>query len=100
MSWVAGQSLPPASGYERSADPEGSAVFNPNSTSYTVIKHAANRIYDDHYWAEDAIVMERNSRDFASRIQRINENAEAICEVLMAHPRGSDRTYLWAFCPC
>lgn len=32
--------------------------------------------------------MERNSRDFVSRIDRINSGAEAICEVLQAHPRG------------
>ena len=45
-------------------------------------------MHEDNYWAEDAIFMERNSRDFVSRIERININAEAICEVLNAHNRG------------
>jgi cystathionine beta-lyase/cystathionine gamma-synthase len=32
--------------------------------------------------------MERNSRDFVLRNERINSNAEAICNVLRSHPRG------------
>ena len=44
----------------------------------------------DNYWAEDAIFMERNSRDFVSRIDRINANAEAVCDVLRNDPRGKD----------
>ena len=39
--------------------------------------------YEDVYWPEDAIVMERNSRDFLARIKKINENAEMICSKLM-----------------
>lgn len=45
--------------------------------------------YEDNYWLEDAIFMERNSRDFASRIQRINMNAEAICNELRDSPIGT-----------
>jgi cystathionine gamma-synthase len=44
--------------------------------------------YKDNYWAEDAIFMERNSRDFVSRIQRINFSAEAICNTLRASSSG------------
>ncbi len=33
--------------------------------------------------------MERNSRDFVSRIDRINTNAEAICDKLKASPIGT-----------
>lgn len=32
--------------------------------------------------------MERNSRDFESRIKRIDQNAEAICQTLKASPIG------------
>lgn len=60
----------------------GSAILNPNGRYYAGLKAAAVREYDDTYWAEDAVFMERNSRDFASRIERINTNAEAICDVL------------------
>ena len=44
--------------------------------------------YEDNYWPEDAIFMERNSRDFRSRIARINGNAEAVCETLHKSPTG------------
>lgn len=44
--------------------------------------------YEDNYWAEDALFMERNSRDFVSRIARINTNAEAICDCLRASGHG------------
>jgi cystathionine gamma-synthase len=37
--------------------------------------------------------LERNSRDFVSRIARININAEAICDVLMQHPRIKQVNY-------
>jgi cystathionine gamma-synthase len=63
----------------------GSAVLNPHGLYYEALKAVATKIYEDNYWAEDVIVMERNSRDFVSRIKRINRNAEAICDVLGAH---------------
>ena len=52
-----------------------------------------DREYEDNYWAEDAIFMERNSRDFVSRIERINKNAEAICQTLAASPVGRCSIY-------
>lgn len=64
----------------------GSAVFNPESRYYAGLKDAAARLLEDTYWPEDAIFMERNSRDFASRIDRINVNAEAIAELLLTQP--------------
>ncbi|TPX18120.1 uncharacterized protein E0L32_002629 [Thyridium curvatum] len=64
----------------------GSLILNPRGRFYGALKSAAAALYDDAYWPEDVIFMERNSRDFASRIDRINSNAEAICEVLRASP--------------
>lgn len=64
----------------------GSAIFNPNSRYYQSLKNFTQREYEDTYWPEDVIFMERNSRDFVSRIERINTNAEAICDVLRSHP--------------
>ncbi|KAK4229289.1 putative cystathionine gamma-synthase [Podospora fimiseda] len=61
----------------------GSAIFNPNSRYYSALKDFARTSFEDTYWPEDVMFMERNSRDFASRIDRINANAEAICEVLL-----------------
>ncbi|KAL1881380.1 hypothetical protein VTK73DRAFT_4387 [Phialemonium thermophilum] len=64
----------------------GSAVLNPNSRYYVDLKAVADKEFEDTYWAEDVIFMERNSRDFASRIDRINANAEAICRTLIGSP--------------
>ncbi|KAI1332249.1 pyridoxal phosphate-dependent transferase [Xylariaceae sp. FL0255] len=64
----------------------GSLVLNPTSRYYAAIKRAMAEIFEDTYWVEDIVFMERNSRDFITRIDRVNSNAEAICAVLHAHP--------------
>ena len=69
----------------------GSAILNPKGPFYPLLKQTWNREHEDNYWAEDAIFMERNSRDFVSRIDRINANAEAVCEVLRQDPKGMSR---------
>ncbi len=63
----------------------GSAILNPRGLFYRALKDVYTRNYEDNYWAEDLIFMERNSRDFVSRIERINRNAEVICDVLGTH---------------
>ena len=64
----------------------GSAIINPRSQYYKLLKQVAKTQYEENYWAEDVIFMERNSRHFVSRIERINDNAEVICNVLQKHP--------------
>jgi len=64
----------------------GSAVLNPQSRMYADLKQTLEHEYEDNYWAEDAVFMERNSRDFISRIDRINTNAEAIASTLQSCP--------------
>ncbi|KAK4041029.1 pyridoxal phosphate-dependent transferase [Parachaetomium inaequale] len=64
----------------------GSAIFNPNGRYYAALKEWARTEYEDTYWPEDVMFMERNSRDFVSRVDRINANAEAICDVLKDSP--------------
>ncbi len=86
MSWAegVGQHL----GIADSADLFCSSVLNPQGQYFSLIKKHLDTNYEDNYWAEDAIFMERNSRDFVSRIARINVNAEAICDVLRVSPHG------------
>ncbi|KAI9680781.1 MAG: Structural maintenance of chromosomes protein 6 [Caeruleum heppii] len=60
----------------------GSAVLNPTGRYYDTLKQTNRIEYEDCYWAEDVLFLERNSRDFVSRIGRINANAEAICRTL------------------
>ena len=66
----------------------GGAILNPRGKFYAQLKETWEREHEDNYWAEDAIFMERNSRDFVSRIDRINANAEAVCEILRKNARG------------
>ncbi|KAG0231856.1 hypothetical protein BGW42_008605 [Actinomortierella wolfii] len=65
----------------------GSLVLNPQRKHYAALKEAMSREYEDMMWQEDAIFMERNSRTFQSRIRRIDENTEALCDFLIAHPK-------------
>lgn len=67
-----------------------SAIVNPKGRYYDVLKQTWEADYEDNHWAEDSVFLERNSRDFVPRIERINANAEAICDVLRTHPRGME----------
>ena len=57
-------------------------VLNPNSVHYAKLRGHLSATYEDAYWGEDAIYMERNSRDFQRRINLINHNTETIAEFL------------------
>ncbi|OAA49522.1 cystathionine gamma-synthase [Metarhizium rileyi] len=71
----------------------GSVILNPSSRYYDQIKKAMSYIFEDTYWPEDAIFMERNSRDFLTRVDRVNTNAEAICVTLQEHASVKDIFY-------
>jgi cystathionine gamma-synthase len=70
-----------------------SAVLNPEGRYFELLKTKLETDYEDNYWAEDAIFMERNSRDFVSRSDRVNTNAESICDVLQSHPKQVKEVY-------
>ncbi|EER23110.1 Cystathionine gamma-synthase, putative [Coccidioides posadasii C735 delta SOWgp] len=71
----------------------GSAVYNPHGRYYQALRDILEREYEDNYWAEDAIFLERNSRDFVSRIERINASAEALTARLKASSLVKDLYY-------
>lgn len=71
----------------------GSMILNPRSRYYQKLKQHLEENYEDNHFEEDSVVLERNSRDFVSRIQRINENAEVIADTLRAHPRVKQVNY-------
>ncbi|KKZ62075.1 cystathionine gamma-synthase [[Emmonsia] crescens] len=71
----------------------GSAVFNPHGQYYQKLKAILETEYEDNYWGEDAIFLERNSRDFVSRIERINSATEEITAQLKASPLIKDLYY-------
>ncbi|KAJ3573468.1 hypothetical protein NP233_g2415 [Leucocoprinus birnbaumii] len=63
----------------------GSLVLNPNSKHYPLLKQHLSKTYIDTYFNEDAIYLERNSRDFKHRISQIDKNTESICDFLYSH---------------
>jgi len=64
----------------------GTLVFNNSQRLFRNLKDALQQQYEDNYWPEDAVFMERNSRDFVSRIERINVNAETMAHTLKKSP--------------
>ncbi|KAL1851777.1 Cystathionine gamma-synthase [Paecilomyces lecythidis] len=64
----------------------GSAVLNPHGPFYRDLKDTFEAEYEDLVWAEDAVFLERNSRDFISRIEKINTTTEAVTDLLKASP--------------
>lgn len=69
----------------------GSMVVNPKGRHAGEIREVLVQggEYEDNYWGVDAVFMERNSRDFARRVQRIDANAEALATMLHARLGGS-----------
>ena len=63
----------------------GGFILNPKAPFYSTLKPALEAMYEDNVWIEDAITLERNSRDYITRIDRINQNAEAVCDFLHNH---------------
>ncbi|PYH95207.1 cystathionine gamma-synthase [Aspergillus ellipticus CBS 707.79] len=64
----------------------GSAVLNPHGQYYRSLKDTYAQEYEDNLWAEDAVFLERNSRDFVSRIDKINKTTEEITAMLESSP--------------
>lgn len=53
---------------------------------YHTLKKYFDDEYEDLFWAEDALYLERNSRDFAERSAKINETALATVDLLQQNP--------------
>jgi cystathionine gamma-synthase len=64
----------------------GSVIFNRNRPFYSELKTAFERGYRDALFAEDAIVLERNSRDYAARMPRINDSTLKLVDDLAGRP--------------
>lgn len=57
-------------------------MLNPEGRRAQILHEHLTATYEDTYWPEDAVFMERNSRDFQRRIDVINHNAETIADLL------------------
>lgn len=65
-----------------------SLVLNPQGRYYDVLKAQLSSTYEDAYYGEDALYMERNSRDFVRRIKAIDQNTEAVCDLLRSRSQA------------
>ncbi|WCJ60398.1 PLP-dependent transferase [Fontisphaera persica] len=69
------------------ADAMGGAVIcNPRSPFYEPLKQILRAHHEDLLWGEEAMIIERQARDFPSRMERHNANGLWIAEKLRAHP--------------
>ncbi|KAJ2554154.1 Cystathionine gamma-synthase [Coemansia sp. RSA 1933] len=67
----------------------GSLVLNPARPLYQRLHSAMGSVYEDLLWSEDAVFLERNSRDFMKRVPQINGNALAVAELLRSSSKVS-----------
>ncbi|KAJ7147529.1 pyridoxal phosphate-dependent transferase [Mycena crocata] len=71
----------------------GSLCLNPQGRHYAELKAHMDTDYEDMYFDEDAIYMERNSRDFKRRVKVIDTNAEAVCDFLHSKSAAGGVTF-------
>ncbi|KAK4556308.1 Cystathionine gamma-synthase [Recurvomyces mirabilis] len=71
----------------------GSMILSPQSRYYSKLKQVQETDYEDKMFEEDALYLERNSRDFILRTDRINVNAEIVANMLRAHPAVKQVNY-------
>ena len=71
-------------------------VLNPNQKYYKAIKAYQDKEFEDLMWCEDALFLERNSRNFKPRSKIINANAEALCDYLSLSSKG-ENTWVFAW---
>lgn len=66
----------------------GALTVNPRSPWHAWFRREleAELATHDLLWAEDAVVLEENSRDFTDRVPRMNANAEILTDFLKSHP--------------
>ena len=63
----------------------GLLVLNPDSDIYNDSHELLNKKFLNDSYYDDLKILEKNSRDFSSRIQKINTNTEFICDYLKSH---------------
>lgn len=71
----------------------GSIVLNRERPYYDRLKALLAEESEDIFYGEDAVVLERNSRDVAERIPKINDNAARLVAFLSEQPQVADVYY-------
>lgn len=69
-------------------------VLNPDSRCYADLKMIQADTYEDTYNNEDALFLERNSRNFLPRIEKIDRNTEELCDFFWNHKENHPESTL------
>ncbi|WPK26805.1 hypothetical protein PUMCH_004166 [Australozyma saopauloensis] len=64
----------------------GSLILNSSLPLYEKLKEYFTSNYEDNYWAEDALYLERNSRDFETRSMKVNKTSLAVVDLFNKSP--------------
>ncbi|KAL1704808.1 pyridoxal phosphate-dependent transferase [Schizophyllum commune] len=67
----------------------GGLVLNPRGRHYAKLRAHLDTTYEDVVFEQDALYLERNSRDFRRRIKVIDANTEAACDFFHARSLAS-----------
>ncbi len=65
----------------------GSVVVRADSPFHGALRAELAEVAEDALWDGDAIALEANSRDFESRVHRMNASGEALFDFLNGHPK-------------
>lgn len=65
----------------------GSLLLNNGSPFYERFRTYLEETHEDLWWPEDAEVLCGYAHDFPERVRKINQNAETLCDFLIAHPK-------------
>ncbi|CCE65389.1 hypothetical protein TPHA_0L00330 [Tetrapisispora phaffii CBS 4417] len=79
----------------------GSMVLNPQEKLYQFAQLFLNQLgeYENYVWCEDAIILERNSRDFIPRSITINHNSEYLINEVLLPNEGPDKIFKKIYYP-
>lgn len=64
----------------------GCLALNKKGANYDKLKKFMDEDYEDFFWDQDAIYLERNSRDFQERSKVMNHNAEEVLKLFQDCP--------------
>jgi cystathionine gamma-synthase len=66
----------------------GSLVLNQRGRHFQSLKLIQEAEYEDNFFNQNAIFLERNSRDFLQRVKKIDENALSLIDMLCKAKEG------------
>lgn len=66
----------------------GSLVLNSQGRHFNLLKQIQEAEYEDNFFNQNAIFLERNSRDFVQRVRRIDDTALMLVEALVQAQQG------------